>query len=452
MYTKLTVAASTYQHVYSRPSESYWQPIPELKIRDELTQTSKPYSLTVMFINSLRLLYQESSDDPIFPAKRSYLDSDWYYNYDSRARPLACIDWIDTYPNDQDQAVPHYRKTDLHLYAPDLEKDESDEETANQSPKSGDDGLDVDKSYVFMRLALDKSTAFNAIEFRGATALDAQTKIQDFISLPLSKEPTQWVVEAEGFFETSLARVQYNVLDIATGAGHDVDFYDNLTPSNLANGDLCNMFIFQLPKGYYNTTLWIQLLLLFTLITIGVMGIEMKEGFSEDERYSPYFDGLKLLLIEWLWRKWCCCGSRNRARLSSNQADTNAQDESPGSGANPQRYGATDDSNETVGSNIASSNAAQAQSSSDSNAPIGNMSSNAETMGSDVNPPSQPQRQVDEASRSADLADADNYIPGNESQSSNASAHEAGDSSPQAQSTGAGNNGTANSNAASPNP
>ena len=188
--TTLTIdnsSLSTYLHVYSKAAyQNYWQPIPALDIRPELTGKSKPYSLTIMFINSCRLFYKESSQDPIFPADLQDFDGLWV-NRDSRARPLACIDWIEACPY-QGACQDSYR--------------------TNQ---------DNDKDFVFTRHALNQSSSFHAIEFRGATGLDAQYRIEDYVSLPLARDPPQWIVESWNLFNASLARIQYDALDIVTG-------------------------------------------------------------------------------------------------------------------------------------------------------------------------------------------------------------------------------------------
>ncbi|KAH7410190.1 hypothetical protein DE146DRAFT_341606 [Phaeosphaeria sp. MPI-PUGE-AT-0046c] len=61
-------------------------------------------TLTIIFISSLRILYEERSDDPLFPADKDYpLPGDpkpWFRNSDPRARPLACLDSIEVCSSD----------------------------------------------------------------------------------------------------------------------------------------------------------------------------------------------------------------------------------------------------------------------------------------------------------------------------------------------------------------
>jgi hypothetical protein len=79
-------------------NQPYWIPHPDL--------THPRYStLTIIFISSLRILYEERSDDPIFPADNEYyLPGDpkpWFRNSDPRARPLACINNIEVCSSDE---------------------------------------------------------------------------------------------------------------------------------------------------------------------------------------------------------------------------------------------------------------------------------------------------------------------------------------------------------------
>jgi hypothetical protein len=269
----LTWCTSTYLHVYSMASfQNYWQPIPALKVRSELNAKSEPYSLTLMFINSCRIFYKDASDDPIFPADRKWPNSDLWTNNDSRARPLACIDWIEV-------CTP-----------------------GGSCAPSYEDGQDLDESYVFTRYALNKSNAFYSIEFRGATGLDARYKMRDDTSLPLARDPPQWIVESWRLFNTSLSRIQYDALDIAIGTGWDAPLYVPKMPS-WARGKMCHMFTFQVPKGYDNIRIGAEVGILLIPLVAWLMGIETSKEFDEETRSSRYFDGLNLIGIEWLFWK-----------------------------------------------------------------------------------------------------------------------------------------------------
>jgi hypothetical protein len=78
--------------------------------------------------------------------------------------------------------------------------------------------------------ALAFSTACGSIQYTGAEALDAQSKLSHMQSLPLAKR--QWVVESEKLFKTSLARIQLNVFNLVHGTASKYDGYHNMIPSN----------------------------------------------------------------------------------------------------------------------------------------------------------------------------------------------------------------------------
>ena len=299
-------------HVYSKASsQNYWTPIPELDIRPELSRKSRPYSLTLMFINSCRIFYKDVSSDPIFPADRRWpRNPDLWTNNDSRGRPLACIDWIEVC-SPQGKCSPPYEDDDLN-----------------------------DKNFVFTRYALNKSTTFNAIEFRGATGLDAQDKIKDDTSMPLSKDPPQWIVESWSLFNTSISRVQYDALDIANGTGWDNEpRYDQKMPP-WAQGNVCHIFTFQLPKGFDNIRIWPTIGILAIPLVLLLTGMETSHEFDEEKKKTGYFGNNKLLGVEWLfWKvgvllgKWS--GTQPPAIHPAN-ANTNAQIRDGGSTPQPE--------------------------------------------------------------------------------------------------------------------
>jgi hypothetical protein len=265
--------SSTYVHTYSKSkTQNYWNPIDALKIRDNLKGKADPYSITIMFINSCRIFYKESSDDPIFPAQRLYPGTNLWFNDDSRARPLVCIDWIEICRH-KGQCGPTYNN--------DLD---------NDSPK-----------FAFTRLALNKSTAYHAIGSRGAMGLDAQYRIKDEVSLPLTSKHPQWVEESRNLFQTSLSRVQFDAFDIARGAEYDGNkLYESQLPASF-DGKLCRLFTFTLPKGYHNVGVTPLVLLLVVPALLILMGLKTSVEFSDERKQSLWFKDSKLLGIEWLY-------------------------------------------------------------------------------------------------------------------------------------------------------
>lgn len=255
-----------------------------------------------MFINSCRIFYRKGSGDPIFPADKTWPPNpSLWTNNDSKARPLACIDWLEVCTHDGKDCLPPY------------------EETQNN-----------DTNFVFTQYALNKSTAFHAIEFQGANGLRAQEKIKDDTSLPLDEHPPQWIVESWALFNTSLSRIQYDALDIANGTGWDKEpKYDQKMPE-WARGKVCRIFTFQLPKGYDNIRIWPTFLIVLIPFALWLMGRETKVEFDEKKKRSGYFDDNKLMGIEWLCWKLTCRGSRTEPSNSTAHA-TDTQGLSGGS-------------------------------------------------------------------------------------------------------------------------
>ena len=261
-----------------------------------------------MFISSCRLFYKEACDDPIFPADYKWPPgSDLWINNDSRARSLACVDWIEVCTHDG-RCLPPYQE-----------------------------GQNVDENYVFTRFALNKSTAFHSIYFRGATGLDAQYKVEGDTSLPLAQDPPQWVVESWRLFNTSLSRIQYDALDIANGTSWDKSpLYVQKMP-RWVQGKLCGIFTFQLPKGYDNVRIGVEIAVLLIPVAAYLMGWQTKEEFSEEKKRSGHFDGMTLIGIEWLAKRLKTRTARKHKRLSE-EAEQNPQhaDQATESQADPE--------------------------------------------------------------------------------------------------------------------
>jgi hypothetical protein len=88
----LTINSSAYKSGSTPWAESYWKPRPELTHPEFST-------ITLLSVSSLRIFYKKWSDDPIFPANEVVVlpgeRKPWFRNSDLRARPLACINYIE---------------------------------------------------------------------------------------------------------------------------------------------------------------------------------------------------------------------------------------------------------------------------------------------------------------------------------------------------------------------
>lgn len=246
------------------PERNYWTPRREL----DIIYPGHKY-LSIMFISSCRIVYTGPSKDYIFHADEQYPHRrDRYWNPDPRARPLTCIDW-----NEVCTSEGHCSPMD------------------EEHPEYG-------AEYEFTRTALRRSTTFKAIQFRLGTALVAQESVGDYESLPLDDH--QWIIESQAMFNTSLARIQYDALDIATGVGHEKDPgpYDLETPQ-WAQGKLCGIYKFQLPKGKANINVWATVGIAALVVLICVLGQETPVAFGEDKRH--WFKGNWMVIDLSVW-------------------------------------------------------------------------------------------------------------------------------------------------------
>jgi hypothetical protein len=158
------------------------------------------------------------SYDQIFPAKKPKFVDDhnsiYYYNSDPRATVLGCID-------------------STELCAPG--KDECWSMASDAPPD-----VRKDPAYWFMKWSLTNSNTYNSIKWRLGRALLAQERLGQSIYAG-NLDSNHWESEAEQLFATSLARIQFDADDIATGAGKDLPGYIDQTPDE-ARGQLCRLY------------------------------------------------------------------------------------------------------------------------------------------------------------------------------------------------------------------
>jgi len=186
-------------------------------------------SLTIIFVSSMHIFHIEPSSDPIFPAeaRRSFKGSyeDYFYNSDPRARPLACVDTSEVCSANGRKCYGMRDIVPSDMFS--------------------------DPSFWLMKWSLESSTIYDSIGWRLGTALLAQEKVSQFVSIPLP--PNQWEIEASQLFATSLARIQYDAWKIATGEDRERPGYVEVTPDE-ARGKLCGMYKFK-TADYTNVNL-----------------------------------------------------------------------------------------------------------------------------------------------------------------------------------------------------
>ncbi|KAH7397257.1 hypothetical protein BKA66DRAFT_546298 [Pyrenochaeta sp. MPI-SDFR-AT-0127] len=197
-----------------------WEPHPHL--------THPKYStVTIIFISSLRILYDEHSDDPIFPADEEWdLHGDrkpWFRNSDPRARPLACINTIEVCTGDG--------STCWNLYEP----------TNNAT------AIDDTPEFILLYSALFKTDIYYSLAKRQGRALLAQKKVSQYFSTALGSDP--WVAEVENWVKISLARTSINAWSVASGEDSVHAGKDGFIEKTKGYGELCGRYKYN-PPGY----------------------------------------------------------------------------------------------------------------------------------------------------------------------------------------------------------
>lgn len=177
----------------------------------------------------MHIFHQKPSLDPIFhgnePRHFEDLRRTFYYNSDPRARALACIDKSEVCSPDG--------KTCWLMSSP------------------VPNGVPAPSAYWLMKWSLVNSNIYDSIKWRLGRALLAQEGISQSISIPLPRN--QWQIEVSQLFATSLARIQYDALGIATGEDRDRPGYVEVTPDE-AKGRLCGLYKFN-TSDYTNINL-----------------------------------------------------------------------------------------------------------------------------------------------------------------------------------------------------
>jgi hypothetical protein len=280
---------SVYQHPWY-PEINYWLPRDELEVSFTNADGSpKTVTRTLIFVQSCRIFYADKSDDPVFLAQDPYKDlisnETLWVNLDAKAQVLACVD--------ENEVCTH---------------DESICQHPSVATPASLKGSRRDE-FEFVRLAMNKSTIFHSIQYGLGSALNASLRIADFVSKPLgdeNRELTQWIVESESLFTTSLARIPFDALDIAMGTNSNQgDLYKNIA---LEGTNLCNKMKIKLPAGYKNYSKWPSFWFLFVPAMLLILHLKLPFFPFEEDR-KKYFHGNRMVidgahkLPGWLWQK-----------------------------------------------------------------------------------------------------------------------------------------------------
>lgn len=232
-------------------------PLPELK--------AGHFPVTLLFVSSHGLLYPEHRTDPIFPADTlakfppAYTGPSQYYQNSTQAGILGCVDEYQICKAITGPCWDNSNSTSI-LKSPGRHKLTTNENVA-----------------ALLLLSLDLSTACGSIQFRGAEALDAQSKVADMHSLMLSHH--QWEVEAEKMFQTSLARMQLNTYDIVRGTASDLTAYHNILPSRYYG--IRDMVLIR-TVGFKNINFLGLVGILVTVMLLWIVGSKTTDENDED--------------------------------------------------------------------------------------------------------------------------------------------------------------------------
>ncbi|KAH7081265.1 hypothetical protein BKA63DRAFT_561824 [Paraphoma chrysanthemicola] len=231
-----------FAYSYSNGSDNpVWTP-------HEYLMHGKYSSITIIFVSSLRIYYEEYSTDPIFPAdKMVALPGDtrsWFRNSDPRAQPLACMDTI--------EVCTHDGKVCWDINTPDKEKTVSNDAT----------------EFYLLYAALFKTETYYSFAKRQGRSLIAQKKVSQYFSLALGANA--WVDEVENWVRTSLARTSINAWSVASGEDSVHEGEDGWFEATKPYGNLCGYYKYN-PQGYQTLRMWPLLLAVVSLPALWIL-------------------------------------------------------------------------------------------------------------------------------------------------------------------------------------
>jgi hypothetical protein len=232
-----------------------WTPHPHL--------THPRYStVTIIFVSSLRILYEEHSDDYIFPADENYpLPDDprpWFRNSDPRARPLACINTVEVCTADG--------KMCWNL----------------NEPTNNTTAPDDTPEFVLLYSSLYKTDIYYSMAKRQGRSLLAQKKVSQYFSAGLGDDP--WVAEVENWVHTSLARTSINTWSVASG--EDAVHEGKGGFIEITKGyDLCGRYKYN-AQGYQSLLLG-PIILVFAWLPL-IWGLTLDGKLAEQNLKKPY--------------------------------------------------------------------------------------------------------------------------------------------------------------------
>ncbi|QPC71273.1 hypothetical protein HYE68_002025 [Fusarium pseudograminearum] len=189
----INIGYSTWTFFY--PYNSVWQPVDELLVPDT--------DLTLMLIAPNSVVHLKPNDDPVFAASIpmnaqgavGYLPDRW-------VSPIACIDQHQLCNPNNDKCTPLL-----------------DRQRLVESAMKDSLALNVAQIVTAQRLRLvlwESSLFYHTIWTQTQSFLRAQEKVAGITGLPLPSN--QWEIEMSALFNTTLANLQYHMMEYAAGS------------------------------------------------------------------------------------------------------------------------------------------------------------------------------------------------------------------------------------------
>ncbi|KAF2094500.1 hypothetical protein NA57DRAFT_60541 [Rhizodiscina lignyota] len=207
-------------------------------------------STTLVIIVSQKINYLERRSDPIFPAEDNTTFSGdpriYYINLSGPGTVLACVDkseWRYPAVNELWFLLGQLPTKEMH------------------DSRNG-------KALYLLINSLIGSTIYSSFNLRLASALNAQSRITGFVSLPLAKE--QWKTEVQQLFNASLARIMINARDIARGAKSE---YYGFKKAPRVEIDICDGTYLMKTSGWKNINFTGMMWVLCTSVLVMLLAI-----------------------------------------------------------------------------------------------------------------------------------------------------------------------------------